>query len=341
MMTTETQQSGITLGVLGAGSFGTALAIHLARNGHRVLLWGRDDKQMKAMAQAGQNARYLPDQEFPDGLEPVSDLQQTLEAADDLISAVPSHGLADMLKALKPMLKPGQRIANSAKGLEPGSGKLLHEVYQEVMGQDRPFTVLSGPTFAKEIGMAMPTALTIASTDEKTAQDYAAYFHGKGFRAYTSTDVVGVELGGAAKNVLAIAVGCSDGLGLGANTRTLMICRGLAEIMRLGEALGGKRETFMGLAGMGDLVLTCTDDQSRNRRFGLALSKGLTTEQACEEIGQVVEGVRAAAEVHRLAQRHNIDMPILGQVYAVLHEGKAPLDALKYLTERPSKKETA
>ncbi|MDX1498014.1 MAG: NAD(P)H-dependent glycerol-3-phosphate dehydrogenase [Salinisphaeraceae bacterium] len=327
-----------TVAVLGAGSYGTALAIQLARAERPVLLWGRDAEAIAAMAQARENSRYLPDCEFPDSLEPVSDLNSVLERADDIVLAVPSHSIRQMLETIQPMLN-GQRLACAAKGLEPGTGRLLDDVMEDVLGKDYPVAFIAGPTFALEVGQGTPTAVTVAARDEQLAKDFAAYFHHHGFRAYTQTDVVGVEIGGAVKNVLAIGVGIADGLGAGANTRALMITRGLAEMMRLAEALGGHGETMMGLAGIGDLVLTCTDDQSRNRRMGLALAKGKTVEEAQEEIGQVVEGVRVAAEVWRLAQQYQVEMPICEQVYRILHEGQPALLAARVLADRPQRAE--
>jgi glycerol-3-phosphate dehydrogenase (NAD(P)+) len=246
-----------------------------------------------------------------------------------------------VLRIAAPLLEPQQGIISAVKGLEPETGKLVHEVMQDIVGTGRKLAVISGPTFAREVGLGMPTAVTVASADRAYAEKVVQALHGHGFRAYTSDDVIGVEVGGSVKNVLAIAVGIADGLGLGANTRAGMITRGLAEITRLGEAMGGRRETFMGLAGLGDLVLTCTDDQSRNRRLGLALAAGKGVEQAQAEIGQVVEGVRVAREVARLAARLNVEMPISQQVARVLHEGVSPIEAFRVLTSRPSKAESA
>ncbi|MDN5862679.1 MAG: NAD(P)-dependent glycerol-3-phosphate dehydrogenase, partial [Salinisphaera sp.] len=227
----------------------------------------------------------------------------------------------------------------ATKGLEPESAKLPHQGAAEVLGSDRCLGVLSGPSFAGEVGQGLPTAVTIASTDAVFAADMAAAFHDGTFRVYTSSDLTSVGIGGAVKNVLAIAVGISDGLGFGANARALLIARGLSEMVRLGEPLGGSRETFMGMAGLGDLLLTCTDDQSRNRRMGLALAAGKGVAGAQEEIGQVVEGVRVAREVHRIAQREGLELPICEQAYQVLHEGLTPRQAVRVLTERPSRTE--
>jgi glycerol-3-phosphate dehydrogenase (NAD(P)+) len=329
------------IAVLGAGSYGTALAIQLSRSGHPTTLWGRDAEQIGRLAAERVNARYLPGCRFPARLQPVTGLEAAIRGTPHIIVAVPSHAVRALLEQLRPLLRPGQKLACAAKGLEPESCKLMHEVFAETLGADFPLAIVSGPTFAKEVGKGMPTAVTVASSDPQVAAEFAAFLHSGVFRAYTATDVVGVEVGGAVKNVLAIAVGAADGLGFGANTRALMIKRGLAEIMRLGEALGGERDTLMGLAGLGDLLLTCTDDQSRNRRLGLALAAGKGVEQAQAEIGQVVEGVRVAREVARLAARLNVEMPISQQVARVLHEGVSPIEAFRVLTSRPSKAESA
>lgn len=325
--------------VVGAGSWGTALAVQLARRSHAVRLWGRDAGAIEAMAQTRANARYLPDVLFPATLEPIGALAAAVDGADDIVVAVPSHALRASLEALAPRLAPHQRVLWATKGLEPETALLPHEVAAEVLGVARATGVLSGPSFAGEVGRGLPTAVTIASTDTAFAADMADVFHDGMFRVYTSADVIGVGVGGAVKNVLAIAVGISDGLGYGANARALLITRGLSEMMRLGVTLGGRRDTLTGMAGLGDLLLTCSDDQSRNRRMGLALAAGddVTTAQA--RIGQVVEGVRAAREVHRMAQARGIDMPIAAQAYRVLHEGDSPQAAVRRLSGRPSRSE--
>lgn len=327
------------IAVAGAGSFGTALAIHLARRGSPTLLWGRDAGRMAELQQVRENKQYLPGCAFPLKLRAVSDLAAAVAEADDLLISTPSHALGETLRAIRPHLRPGQGVASACKGFEPGSGRLVHEVIEHELGTDHPLAVISGPTFAKELGIGLPTAVTVASQNAAFAQKIAARLHGDGFRAYTADDLVGVEIGGAAKNVMAIAVGIADGLGLGANTRAAMITRGLAEIMRLGEKLGGRSETLIGLAGLGDLVLTCTDNQSRNRRFGLLLAQGKSVAQATAEIQQVVEGVRAAPEVMRLAHKHGVDMPISQAVAAVITGEITPVQAVKAVASRPQKAE--
>lgn len=325
--------------VVGAGSWGTALAIQMARSGQPVYLWARDQTHVAAMNQERSNSRYLPGVTFPASLQPVSEYTGLMSQATDVLVSVPSHGFRACLESIKPHLDTQARIAWATKGLEHGSHKLLHQVAHEVLGADTPIALVSGPSFAGEVARGLPTAVTVASSFQTFGHDFAARLHHNNFRAYTCSDIVGVELGGAVKNVLAIAAGVADGLGFGANTRAALVTRGLAEIMRLGEALGGRRETFMGLAGLGDLVLTCTDNQSRNRRFGLALAAGKQIEQAVADIGQVVEGVQTASEIRALAMDVRVEMPICEQVYRVLHENCSPLDAVKALLEREPKQE--
>jgi glycerol-3-phosphate dehydrogenase (NAD(P)+) len=323
------------IAVLGAGSWGTALAILLARNGHRVVLWGRDREQIAAMAGERRNRRYLPDHQFPAGLQVSADLDESVAGARLALVAVPSHGFHGLCASIAPRAGELKGIFWATKGFEPGSGRLLHEVAAGAMAGKLPMAVLSGPTFANEIVRGLPAAVSCASSDAAFAETVADLFRNEHFRVYASTDIVAVEIGGAVKNVLAIAAGIADGLGFGANTRAALITRGLREIVRFGTALGGQAESFMGLAGLGDLVLTCTDDQSRNRRFGLALASGLQVRAAAQSVGQVVEGIGAAREVMRQAHRIAVDMPIAEQVNKVVHEGVAPADAVHALLSRP------
>jgi glycerol-3-phosphate dehydrogenase (NAD(P)+) len=325
--------------VLGAGSWGTALAIQFARAGHPTRLWTRSAADAAAMRGERANRRYLPEGKFPDAIEIHEDLAAAVRGAVAIIIAVPSHALRDLLVKLKPLLARDARLAWATKGFELATGKLPHQVAYEVLGDRYPVAVLSGPTFAREVGMGLPTAMTIASPDAEFANQLARSLHASNFRAYTSTDIVGVEVGGAVKNVLAVGAGLCDGLGFGANTRIALITRGLSEIMRLGVALGAQAETFMGLAGLGDLVLTSTDNQSRNRRFGLALAAGKTVQQALDEIGQVVEGYTAARAVHSVAVREKVDMPIVAGIYRVLYENQPARDVVKDLMTRPIRPE--
>ena len=327
--------------VVGAGSWGTALAVQFARSGCDVRLGGVVELDLlEKMVEDRENVRYLPDVSFPENLVACPDLEQCLEDARVVLVAVPSHGLRQTLETIEPMLGPDSRICWATKGFELKTGRLPHQVAADVLGPDRPVAVLSGPTFAKEVGAGLPTAMTIASNDSDFVNALAVAISDDNFRAYTSDDIIGVEVGGAVKNVLAIGAGMSDGLGFGANTRIALINRGLVELMRLGVALGAKRETFMGLAGMGDLVLTCTDNLSRNRRMGLALAAGKTVEEAQEEIQQVVEGVLAAKAVHEVAEETGIEMPICNQVYRILYEGASPRQAVEALMSRELKSES-
>ncbi len=325
--------------VVGAGSWGTALAIQLAREGHPTQLWGRDAAQIDLMHQARCNQRYLPGAVFPEALQATRDLRQALAGARDALIAVPSHAFRATLERIKPFLDEGVRVAWATKGFETTSGMLPHQVAREVLGA-RPAAVLSGPTFAREVGAGLPTAMTVASEDERFAKELALSLSGPSFRAYTQSDILGVEVGGAVKNVIAIGSGMADGMGFGANTRVALITRGLAEMMRLGVGLGAARETFMGLAGLGDLVLTCTDDQSRNRRFGMALGRGQSVAQAQSDIHQVIEGVPAARAVYEVAQRLSIDMPICKEIYRIMHEGKPVRAAVQALMGREVRSET-
>lgn len=327
--------------VLGAGSWGTALAIQLARNGVPTHLWGRDPEQMARMERERCNARYLPDIPFPAALSASADLAQAVARGRAILVAVPSQSFRATLHQLKPLLQNGVPLAWATKGLEPGSAKLLHQVVAEELGSAYPTAVISGPTFAAEVARGLPTAVTVASASPEVAQFFAGCLHGAAFRAYTCADVVGVELGGAVKNVLAIAAGIADGLGFGANTRAALITRGLAEMMRLGSAFGAQPETFMGLAGLGDLILTCTDDQSRNRRVGLSLGQGNSLDETVQRIGQAVEGVKSAPEIVRVAREFNVEMPITEQVYRVLYENCSPQQAVAALLGREPKAELA
>ena len=309
------------IAVIGAGSWGTALAIQFARAGRPTVLWGRAEDDPEKLARDRHNERYLPDAEFPADLTVEPDLARAVATANDILVVVPSSALRAVLTSLRPLLSPGARVAWATKGFELSTGKLPHQVAREVLGPSVPIAVLSGPTFAKEVGRGLPTAIACASPDPAFALELARSISTPHLRAYTQADIIGVEVGGAVKNVIAIAAGAADGLGFGANARVFLITRGLAEMVRLGGALGAQRDTFMGLTGLGDLVLTCTDDQSRNRRFGLAVARGSSVEVAVREIGQVVEGYHAARAVRKVAQEFGVDMPICEHVYRVIFEG--------------------
>lgn len=328
------------MAVIGAGSWGTALAVHLARTGHPTALWGLAPPSMADLARDRCNKRFLPEAPFPGTLVVAPTLEEAVRGAGDVLIAVPSHAFRACLTQVAPLLREGMRVCWATKGFELDTGKLPHQVATEVLGTSVPTAVLSGPTFAREVGLGLPTAMTVASRDRDYAMALAQGLSAENFRAYASTDMVGVEVGGATKNVLAIGAGICDGLGFGANTRVALITRGLAEMMRLGVALGAEKETFMGLAGLGDLVLTCTDDQSRNRRFGLALAAGKSSEDAQREIGQVVEGVLAARAVKGVASTYHVVMPIAEQIYGIIYEGAPARDAVAALMGRTIKRET-
>lgn len=288
--------------VLGAGSWGSALAILLSSNNHKVNLWSHNEKHANAMQTSRENAHYLPGINFPKTLNVVTDLEQTLKESNIILVVVPSHAFRATLESIKPFITSAHSIAWATKGLESNSCKPLHLVACEVLGEKIPLAVISGPTFAKEVAQGLPGAVAVASKDQDFALEWAHLLHNDHFRAYTSNDVIGVEIGGACKNVIAIAAGIADGMGFGANARAALIARALSEIIRLGKSLGANAETFTGLTGLGDLVLTCTDDQSRNRRTGLALGKGKKLDAVVKDIGQVVEGVSTAKEVVALAK---------------------------------------
>jgi glycerol-3-phosphate dehydrogenase (NAD(P)+) len=283
----------------------------------------------------------MPDHELPAELELEPDLESAVRRAAEIIIVVPSHAFVGIIGQIEPWLRPGQGIAWACKGLEPGTGQFLHEPARRLFGDQRPLAVVTGPSFAVEVAADLPTAITVAGTEPGYCARIARMLHGGNFRAYTSDDIVGAELGGSLKNVLAIATGICDGMRLGDNARAALVTRGLAEMMRLGHVLGAREQTLTGLTGMGDLVLTCTGNLSRNRRLGLALGAGKSVEEAIAEIGQVVEGVKTAAEVWRLARRHGVDMPISEQVYGIIHEGRDPYQCVRDLLSREQKDETA
>lgn len=325
--------------VAGAGSWGTALAMQLARQGHRVRLWERDADQVRRINAEGVNARYLPDIPLPEGIEAFNDMTEAVNGSELALIVTPSHGFTETVESLHKLWPELPGLAWGCKGFEPGSGSLLHEVAARILGPDVPLAVVTGPSFAREVALDQPTAVTVAATSEAFGAEWANLLHGPTFRAYYSADVVGAELGGALKNVLAVACGISDGMGLGDNTRAALITRGLAEMMRLGKALGADPMTLMGLAGVGDLVLTCAGDQSRNRRLGLALGRGQSAEQAVAEIGQVVEAMQTTREAMQLARQHQVDMPITEQVFGILFEGSSPAEGVAALMNRAVKPE--
>jgi glycerol-3-phosphate dehydrogenase (NAD(P)+) len=329
---------GATVAVLGAGSWGTALAALLTRNGARTTLWGRDAQALARIAAAHRNARYLPEMELPVALRCESDLRAALSDAEIALVAVPSHAFHQMLDEAAPLLASGAGFAWATKGFEPGTGRFLHELVSERL-PDTPSAVITGPSFAREVAAGLPTAVTVHSSRDPFAHRIAELLHSTSFRAYTGNDMLGAELGGAMKNVLAVATGVADGMQLGLNARAGLITRGMNEMLRLGAAIGAQAQTLMGLAGLGDLVLTCTGELSRNHRFGVALGRGVPLKQALEQIGQVVEGAVTADEVMRLAERHQLDLPISQHVQLVLRGEMTPADALHALLARERKAE--
>ncbi|HAT8180087.1 TPA: NAD(P)H-dependent glycerol-3-phosphate dehydrogenase [Legionella pneumophila] len=325
-----------TIAMLGAGSWGTAVAIHLAKIGHKTLLWSHNPQHVALMAKQHSNPAYLPDILFPENLIPSDNLIQCVQTADYVIIAVPSHAFAELINKIP---KPTQGLAWLTKGVDPGSHQLLSQLVAGRFGFNFPIAVISGPSFAKEVARFLPTALTLASNNMSYQKKMHELFHHDNIRVYLSDDLIGVQLCGAVKNILAIACGISDGLGYGANAKAALITRGLAEMTRLGLSMGARQDTFLGLAGVGDLVLTCTDDQSRNRRFGLLLGRAVPIPEAEHQIGQVVEGKHNAAQVCAIANKNKVEMPICEQINALLHGIVHAQQAVNNLMSRPAKEE--
>lgn len=325
--------------ILGAGSWGTAIALYLARRGQTVRLWSVEISEVAAMLAERANNRFLPGFSFPDTIQPTANLAEAIKGVDDVVVVIPSVGFRDTISMLKPLITPNIRLTCATKGLDADTGQLLNEVIEEILGKEQKYAVLSGPSFAREVAMGLPAAVVIASKHQEMLADLSKRFNSSIFRIYQSTDITGVELGGVVKNVIAIATGISDGMELGANARSALITRGLSEIIRLGLAMGGKLETFIGLSGMGDLILTCSDDQSRNRRLGLALGKGRDIEEATREIGQVVEGKRNAELVAKLAAQYDVEMPICDAVWQIMKGKISTKIAVEQLLSRAYKSE--
>jgi len=329
----------VNIAVLGAGSWGSALALALARNNHNVTLWAHSSAHVADMQKHKCNSRYLPGFDFPSNLIVTCDLESLIKSHTVFLIATPSHVFRNIIHQLKKYnIKPNPTIIWATKGFDKGCEEqgpmLLSDVVDQELGNTTRKAIISGPSFSKEVASNLPTAMTCASENSESARFVAQLFHADRMRIYTNTDLIGVQVGGAIKNVMAIAAGISDGLGFGANSRSAIITRGLSEISRLGVALGAKHSSFQGLAGMGDLVLTCTDNQSRNRRFGLGLGKGQPLDDVLSEIGQEVEGYTTSYEVFRLAKHIGIEMPISEQVYNVLYKGLSPNDAVTWLLNR-------
>ncbi|MDX2477387.1 MAG: NAD(P)H-dependent glycerol-3-phosphate dehydrogenase [Gammaproteobacteria bacterium] len=327
------------IAVIGAGSWGTALAMHIAGTGRKVYLWGHEPEQMTALAADRSNEQFLPGLTFPDSLEVLVDLSELPASCRKFLVVVPSHAFRQVLRVLLQLPASPTIIAWGTKGLEKGTSLFMSNIADEELPAEIQTSAISGPSFAGEVARGMPTAITVASSNNETAAEVASWLHHHQFRAYTQEDLIGVQVGGALKNVMAIAAGISDGLGFGANARAALITRGLAEITRLGIRAGGQMETFMGLAGMGDLVLTCTDNQSRNRRVGLGLGEGASLEQTMQKIGQEAEGVQSAAAAWELSRKLDVAMPITEQVYNVIYKDLPALQAVENLLHRDPKHE--
>ncbi len=327
------------IAVLGAGSWGTALAILLARNHHTVHLWSHRIEQAQNLQETRCNRHYLPDVQLPGDLMVTSDLEIAVSTADIILLAVPSQAFAETIQRIRTYLDNKTALIWATKGLDPETGFLLHTVVSQTVSPDTRVAMVSGPSFAKEVAAGLPTAITIASPDRDHAEQMADLFRNPQFRVYTSQDIIGVQLGGAIKNILAIATGAADGLGFGTNTRAALMTRGLTEMMRFGIQLGGEKETFMGLTGLGDIILTCTDDQSRNRQLGLGIGRGHSIQETVASIAQEIEGIPTTKTIYQLAQKHGIEMPITEQVYNVLYQHAKPKDAVNNLLSRLPKAE--
>jgi glycerol-3-phosphate dehydrogenase (NAD(P)+) len=322
------------LGILGAGSWGTALGLLAANNNQPTLLWEHDPAVARQLEKDRQNERFLPGIAFPEQLQITDDLDRCISECSEIVVVVPSVAFRSVLQSIAPRLSAEQGLAWASKGLDQDNGQLLNQVAEDILGDDFPLAVISGPSFAHEVALKKPTAVSLASNSDDLAQRLIHLLHNEHFRLYTADDLTGVCLGGSYKNVLAIAAGISDGLELGFNARAALITRGLAEMLRLGLAMGGKTETFMGLAGMGDLVLTCTGDLSRNRRLGLALARGQTVEEILIDLGQVAEGLETARVVNKLAAKYEVELPIAEEVYRILFEKHSAKQAVHELLAR-------
>ncbi|WP_116964621.1 NAD(P)H-dependent glycerol-3-phosphate dehydrogenase [Fastidiosibacter lacustris] len=324
--------------VMGAGSWGTALALQLARVGHLVYIHSWKTEHNTKMVKDKHNNDYLPDSPFPANLLAIDNWSYIIHQCSDILIATPSLGFIDTINTLKPYLLSNQGIISATKGFCHNSYQLLDQLVAQTL-RDNNFGLITGPSFAKEVAKGLPTAILAAAHDIDYAKHIQTLFNSENFRCYSSTDVTGAEIGGAVKNILAIACGISDGLGFGANARAGLITRGLNELTQLGLALGGNLETFYGLSGLGDLLLTCTDNQSRNRRFGVLIGQGKTKEQACREVQQVVEGIATTKVVHKIAQIYAVPMPIVEAIYNIIHQDMDMLTIAKRLLTRGLKEE--
>jgi len=327
------------IGVFGAGSWGTALAVHLAQQGHDVTLWARDPAFVADLQAARENRPYLPGTPLPPTLQPTHSLEEALDDAAIALVVVPSHGFRPVVERMRPHLAPATILVSATKGIEQARWLRMSEVCHEVVGADHPVAVLSGPSFAAEVARGLPTAVLVASTNPGAAQQVQHEFRGPAFRLYASDDVIGVEVGGALKNVMAIAAGVADALGLGQNARAALITRGLAEMSRLALAAGGRRDTLAGLSGIGDLVLTCTGGLSRNHHVGFELGRGRPLADVLGEMRMVAEGVRTTEGALALGRCHGVELPLSEKVHQIMAGDIRPREALVELMLRPQKAE--
>lgn len=326
------------VGVLGAGSWGTALSVLLSDNGHQVTVWSIDENEVKMLSEKREHELKLPGVKLPDDMVITGDLEQTVKGKDFLVLAVPSPFTRSTARKMSPFVAEGQIIVDVAKGIEESTLLTLsRQIEQEIPQAD--VAVLSGPSHAEEVGRRLPTTCVIGAKTRKTAEYLQSMFISNVFRVYTSPDILGIELGGSLKNVIALAAGIADGLGYGDNTKAALITRGIAEIARLGVKMGGKIETFTGLTGIGDLIVTCASVHSRNRKAGYLIGQGMSMQEAMDEVKMVVEGVYSAKAAAKLAKKYDVRMPIVDEVNAVLFEGKSPADAVNDLMMRESRSE--
>ncbi len=331
----------LEIGVIGAGSWGTALAMVMAEKGHQVSLWVRDEERCRTIMEQGINHDYLPEVQLPSGIQPTSDLFKAARGKDFLFLSVPSHGVRETAEALKPHLSVGAILVNTAKGLEEGSYLRLSQVIEESLegSKHSGIAALSGPNHAEEVSRKVPSATVVASAREEIAQQVQEVLMTPHLRVYTNQDLAGVEMGGALKNIIALASGVTEGLGLGDNTRAALLTRGLVEVIRLGKSIGAKERTFTGLSGLGDLFVTCSSEHSRNRKVGLKLGAGHKLEEVLAGMQMVAEGVKTTRAAYQLSQKQEVEMPITKELYSVLFAEKSPRDALYSLMQREKKGE--
>lgn len=328
----------VRIGVVGGGSWGSALAILLNNNDHEVHIWMRDKKQVDLIRETRENKKYLPNIKIPKEINISDDIEEVIYDKDLLVLAVPSHGIRKVLEENRKLFNKKQVLVNVAKGIENDTLYRVSQIVKEILPEN-PYAVLSGPSHAEEVAMNMPTTVVSASVEKKVAEYVQDVFMSPTFRVYTNTDVIGVELGGALKNVIALGAGISDGLGYGDNTKAALMTRGIVEIARLGEKLGGNIITFAGLAGIGDLIVTCTSMYSRNRKAGILIGKGMEIDDVIETVGMVVEGIKTTKSAYELAKKHDIDMPITEEIYDVIYNNKDVKSSVINLMLRDKKHE--